>query len=323
VSFWSQKKVVVTGGTGFIGSHCVERLLEHGAEVRAVGRKSENGQQFLDHRLGEFEYLPANLENPEEARKALAGQDIVVHLAAFVAGVEYNSAHPATMFSRNLAIGLPTLTAAADLGLERTVVVSSACVYARHCSIPTPESEGFLDDPEPTNFGYGWAKRALEIHARGLHQEFGASISIARPYNGYGPRDNFDPATSHVIPALIRRAAEATDYLTIWGDGQQTRSFLYVTDFVDGILKVAESTDDADAVNVGTDEEISIADLAQLIINEVNPDLEIRHDLSKPSGQPRRGGDLGKARNLGFEAAVTIQQGITQTVAWFRENPPA
>ncbi len=323
MSFWSQKHVVVTGGTGFIGSHCVERLLELGANVRAVGRARGNERRLLSHRIGEFEYFPANLEHAEDANKALAGQDIVIHLAASVAGVEFNSSHPATMFSRNIAVGLPILTAAAELGLERTVVVSSACVYARHCSVPTPESEGFLNDPEPTNFGYGWAKRALEIHARALHEEFGTPVSIVRPYNGYGPRDNFDHATSHVIPALIRRAAGAVDHLTIWGDGLQTRSFLYVTDFVEGILKVAESTSNAEPVNIGTEEEISIADLSRIIIAVVNPNLQLRHDLSKPSGQPRRGGDLRKARALGFSAAIPIQEGIARTVAWYKQNPPA
>lgn len=322
MGFWSGKRVLVTGGTGFIGSHCVERLLELGSHVRVTSRNLNEAGKHLSAVRQHIDLLKVDLARVDDAERAVAEQDVLIHLAAHVAGVAYNSSCPVYMLQRNIAIGLPVMTAAAESRLERIVCVSSACVYTRHCSIPTPEKEGFIGDPEPTNFGYGWAKRLLEVHARGLRQQFDAGVAIVRPYNGYGPRDNFSDKTSHVIPALIKRADQSDDVFTVWGDGQQTRSFLYVTDFVEGILIAAERSENADPINLGSDEEVTIADLAQRIVNLVNPALRLEFDLSKPTGQPRRRGDHTKATELGFSPRVSLSEGLARTVDWFQETGP-
>ncbi len=322
MGFWDGKRVLVTGGTGFIGSHCVERLLNLGAHVRVTTHNPSETAEYLSAVRPHIDLLELDLACMDDAEQAVAQQDILIHLAAYVAGVEYNSSHPVYMLQRNIEIGLPVMTAAAESSLERIVCVSSACVYTRHCSIPTPEHEGFLGDPEPTNFGYGWAKRLLEVHARGLHQQFDVGVTIVRPYNGYGPRDNFSDETSHVIPALIKRADQSVEVFPVWGDGQQTRSFLYVSDFVEGILVAAEQSANADPINIGSDEEVTIADLAQRIVNLVNPDLQLDFDLEKPRGQPRRRGDHTKAKALGFEPTVPLSEGLARTVHWFQEVRP-
>ena len=320
MSYWNGKRVLVTGGTGFIGSHCVERLLEHGAHVRVIGRNRDSFEKHLHGVEQDVDFQVGDLTDVVAIDRAVAAQDMLVHHAAFVARIGYNVDHPASMIQRNLELGVPTMTTAAQAGVERIVCVSSACVYPRHCSVPTPESEGFDDDPEPTNFGYGWAKRLLEVHARAIHEEFGSSVAIVRPYNGYGPRDNFSEETSHVIPALIKRADAAEDVLEIWGDGTQTRSFLYVTDFVDGILTAAEHEPNSDPINIGTHEEVTIGELAQHVINTVNPKLRLEFDTTKPRGQPRRAGHLDRADAIGFSAQVSLPDGLERTFDWYRRT---
>jgi GDP-L-fucose synthase len=184
---------------------------------------------------------------------------------------------------------------------------------------PAPESEGFVDDPEETNLGYGWAKRFLEIQARCYAQQFPIKIALARPYNSYGPRDDFAPETSHVIPALIRKVLEGPGPIEVWGDGSQTRSFLYVSDFVEGLLRVMERHPACEPINIGSEEEIRVGDLVQLIIDLCGSRFEVRFDPSRPSGQPRRIGDYTRARRLlGFEARVPLATGLAKTIEWYR-----
>lgn len=191
------------------------------------------------------------------------------------------------------------------------------------CTIPTPETEGFKDDPEPANFGYGWSKRVAEVQAKSYSQEYGMKIAIVRPYNMYGPRDHFDPNVSHVIPALIKRVFDGENPLTVWGDGEQTRSFLYVTDSARGILLATEKYPTADPINLGTDEEVKIKDLINLIIelSRTEPKPTIFFDTKKPAGQPRRNSDNRKAREkIGFDANVSLREGIERTINWYKEN---
>lgn len=323
-AFFQGRSVAVTGGTGFIGSHVVEQLWCLGAKPIAISRRAEAG--FLSHALPRIELRQCDLESYEPTLKALVGASAVLNLAAKVAGLEYNSKHPASIFHQNMQIFLNVIKAAQELRVERFLVTSSACVYPRYCTIPTPEEEGFSGEPEPTNSGYGWAKRMQEYLAVQYADEFGLSVSIARPYNAYGPRDNFNATHSHVIPALIRKAFESSDgFLNVWGDGSHSRSFLYVDDFARGLLEVAARYPKADPVNLGTQEETSIRDLATRIADLVS---EVRHVPIKPrfeptglTGQPRRCCDTSRAsRILGFQAEIDLMHGLRRTVEWFAAN---
>ena len=323
-AFLRDRTVAVTGGTGFIGSHVVEQLLCLGAQPIVLSRRPES--TFLQHCIHRIELRQCDLESYESTRKALEGASVVLNLAAKVAGLEYNSTHPASIFHENMQIFLNVLKAVQELKADRLLVTSSACVYPRHCSIPTPENEGFVGEPEPTNSGYGWAKRMQEYLGAQYAREFGLSVSIARPYNAYGPRDNFDVASSHVIPALIRRAFESKNgYLNVWGDGSHSRSFLYVDDFARGLLEVAARYPMADPVNLGSEEETTIRELATRIADLVSRvrgvPIQPRFEPAGLTGQPRRSCDTSKAnRVLRFRAQVTLSEGLQRTVEWFAAN---
>jgi len=323
-TFFDKRSVVVTGGTGFIGSHVVEQLLALNARPIVPSRRTD--APFLSHLGRGVEIRQTDLEDYQSTRNALRGASVVLNLAATVAGLEYNASHPASIFQSNLQTFFNTIRVAREMGVDRFAVVSSACVYPRFCSIPTPESEGFLDEPEPTNSGYGWAKRMEEYLATKYAEEFGLSVAIARPYNSYGPRDNFDPASSHVIPSLILKAFNAEDgILPVWGDGSHSRSFLYVDDFARGVLEVAARYPQADAVNIGADEETTIGETAFLVARLVS---EVRQTKLEPSfdprgltGQPRRHCDTTKAEaTLGFKARVSLEEGLRRTVDWFSRH---
>lgn len=319
VTFWSNRRVLVAGGSGFIGSHLVEALLDSGGQVRVAGRSEARLKAAIGDRASEVEYIASDLASPESARHACQGMDAVFNLAAEVAGVGFNSQHPGSSFSSNVRTGVTLLDAAAREGVERFLVVSSACVYRRHAMVPTPETEGFVDDPEPTNLGYGWAKRVLELQARCYSLEFPMKIGIARPYNAYGPRDNFAWETSHVIPALIRKVLEGQNPLRVWGDGTQTRSFLYVTDFVTGLMLTLERYAVCEPVNIGSDEEVTIGRLVELIVDLAGNRVRVEFDADKPGGQPRRLGDYTRALEaVGFRAAVPLAEGLRRTIEWYR-----
>jgi len=200
-------------------------------------------------------------------------------------------------------------------------LVSSACVYPRFCTIPTPESEGFLDEPEPTNYGYGWSKRMAEIFAKTYFKEHKMKIGIVRPYNGYGPRDDFKPNTSHVIPALVKRVCDGENPLIVWGDGSSTRSFIYVSDIVKGMMLALEKYPRPDPINLGTTEEISIKDLSKLIIKLAKLKTKIQFDPKKPNGQPRRNCHIKKAlKVINFKATTKLTQGLPQVIKYYRDH---
>ena len=287
-AFWKGRHVLVTGGGGFIGSHLVELLVDLGASVRILGRSEAACWRFLPHLKGRADAAACDLMDPEATRRAFAGADLVMHLAAVVGGIEYNIKHPASIFRGNMQMLLNVLEAARLCKTEKLLATSSACVYPRHCSIPTPESEGFKDRPEPTNEGYGWAKRMLEFLCEAYVREYGMFIRIARPYNAYGPRDNFDPASSHVIPALIHRVESGENPLVVWGDGTATRGFLHARDFALGLMAVIERSPQVEAINIGPSEEMSIRELAETIVRASGRDTSLVFDATKPAGQPRR-----------------------------------
>ncbi|MEZ0371135.1 MAG: NAD-dependent epimerase/dehydratase family protein [Candidatus Sericytochromatia bacterium] len=323
-SFWRGRRVLVTGGNGFIGSFVVEQLLAAGALVRSTASREATRTRFLERVAGDIEICVGDLAEPEHARRCVANQEIVMHLAAVVGGIEYNRTHPGSLFRDNTRPFLSVLEAAREAEVGRFLVTSSACVYPRDCTIPTPESEGFKDSPEPTNAGYGWSKRMQEYLALAYHQEFGMDIVSARPFNAYGPRDDFDPATSHVIPGLIEKIESGVDPLVVWGDGSASRSFLYVEDFASGLLAVVQKAKGPEAINIGADEEITIGELSRQLVELSGRPLELVFDRSKPNGQPRRSCDTRRAESeLGWSAKVLLREGLRHTLDWYRAGRQA
>ncbi|MCX6704965.1 MAG: NAD-dependent epimerase/dehydratase family protein, partial [Candidatus Woesebacteria bacterium] len=265
--------------------------------------------------------LHGDCTNMSDALRACKKKDVVMNLAARVGGIEYNRLHQATMLRDNLNIEITMIEAARVSHVERFLVISSACVYPRGCSVPTPETEGFVSEPEPTNGGYGWAKRMAELLGKYYADEYGMQIAIVRPYNCYGPRDHFDPKTSHVIPALIKRVFDGENPVIVWGSGTQTRAFLYVEDLADGMITAIEKYPVPDPVNLGTDEEVSISDLVNRIIEISGIKTKITFDTTKPDGSPRRNSDNKKAQEkIGFKARILLHEGLEKTISWYKNE---
>lgn len=320
MSFWSGRKVLVTGGAGFIGSHLVEMLVAAGARVRVVGRLRKGSLDNLAAVRQAIELMAGDISQLDFARQAVHGQEVVLHLGAKLTGIGYNVAHSGDMFYQNAIVNLQMMEAARLEDVQRYLCVSSACVYRRAAPAPTGEAEGFIEDPEPTNFGYGWAKRLAEVQARAYASEYPMQIAIVRPYNAYGPRDDFDWATSHVIPATIRKVNEL-DKVVVWGDGSQLRTFVHARDIARGMMLAVERHPQPDPINLGSDELISIRDLVHIIRRLSGRDAPIEFDASKPAGQAVRRADLSKARQLlGYEAQVSLEDGLAETIAWYRQR---
>jgi len=319
-SFWKNKNVLISGGGGFIGSHLAEILLELEAQVSITIRNKDSNHDFINHVIDKIKIYYGDLKEYNNCLEATSKQSVVFNLAAKVGGLEYNIKHPGSIFRDNLLVFMNILETSRVNRVDRFVTVSSACVYPRFCTIPTPEEEGFRDEPEPTNQGYGWAKRMEEYLSMWYRIEFEMNIAIARPYNAYGPRDNFNPESSHVIPALIKKVLEAKDSIDVWGSGEQTRSFIYATDFAKGLLRLAEIMPH-ETINIGADEEIKIKEVVFLVRELTNSNIEVKFDTSKPEGQPRRKCDTKRAQSiLGFKAQVPFREGLKQTIEWYLES---
>lgn len=319
-SFWKNKNVLISGGGGFIGSHLAEILLELEAQVSITIRNKDSNHDFINHVIDKIKIYYGDLKEYNNCLEAISKQSVVFNLAAKVGGLEYNIKHPGSIFRDNLLVFMNILETSRVNRVDRFVTVSSACVYPRFCTIPTPEEEGFRDEPEPTNQGYGWAKRMEEYLSMWYRIEFEMNIAIARPYNAYGPRDNFNPESSHVIPALIKKVLEAKDSIDVWGSGEQTRSFIYATDFAKGLLRLAEIMPH-ETINIGADEEIKIKEVVFLIRELTNSNIEVKFDTGKPEGQPRRKCDTKRAQSiLGFKAQVPFREGLKQTIEWYLES---
>jgi nucleoside-diphosphate-sugar epimerase len=315
-SFYAGKKVLVTGGGGFLGSHLVENLIRAGAHVVVAQRRAPNAG--LDPIRRQARFQRADLMRLEDCLEATRGVALVFHLAAEVAGVQFNTAHPGLMFFRNTTLTQNMLEAAKISGVERFLYTSSSCVYSP--SVPTPyrEEDGFLGEPDSSNIGYGWAKRMGELGARFYGQEYGMKIGIARLANLYGPRDNFDTERSHVIPALIRRVFQSEDSLEVWGTGTQIRSFLYVKDAAIALISALEKCATGDPLNIGTNEQFTIRQLAELVIELSGKPLALKFDVSKPEGQMFKTTDVSKMKRiLDWEPEYTFRQGVQETIAWY------
>jgi GDP-L-fucose synthase len=309
-TFWQDQRVVVTGGSGFLGSFVVERLRALGAGSIIVPRKA---QCDLRQRAAIDDLL-------SESRPTM-----VIHLAATVGGIGANRERPAEFFYDNLMMSAQLLDASYRAGVEKFVGIGTICAYPKITPIPFQEDHLWDGFPEETNAPYGVAKRALLMQSQAYRQQYGYNAIHLMPVNLYGPRDNFDLKTSHVIPALIRKTIEAQargdDQIVVWGDGTPTREFLYVEDAAEGIVLAAERYNDPDPVNLGSNMEISIRDLVETITRLIGFEGQIVWDTEKPNGQPRRRLDVSRAKaRFGFEAHTLFELGLQKTIAWYREQ---
>jgi GDP-L-fucose synthase len=304
---WEKTRVVVTGGAGFLGGFVVERLRAAGAREVVVPRSS----QYDLRQLEAIQQLLAD-----------ARPDLVLHLAARVGGIGANSAHPAEFFYDNLMMGVQLLHESWRTGVGKVVIAGTVCSYPKHTPVPFREEEFWNGYPEETNAPYGLAKKMLLVQSQAYRQQYGYNSIFLLPVNLYGPQDNFDLETSHVIPALIRKFIEARDAgqaeVVAWGDGSPTREFLYVEDAAEGILLATERYNDSQPVNLGSSYEISIKDLTELIARLTDFSGTIVWDTSRPNGQPRRKLDTTRARELfGFESHTSFEDGLRRTIAWY------
>ena len=307
---WSDKRVVVTGGAGFLGSFVVEKLQQRGCRNVFVPRSAEFDLRERDHIIRLYEQVKPH---------------IVLHLAAEVGGIGANQANPGRFFYDNAIMGIQLMEYARLAGIEKFVALGTICAYPKFSPVPFKEDDLWNGYPEETNAPYGLAKKMMLVQAQSYRQQYGFNAIYLLPVNLYGPRDNFDLQTSHVIPALIRKFVEANasdaKEVVLWGDGSPTREFLYVEDAAEGVLLATERYAGPLPVNLGTGEEVSIKALAEIIAAEVNYTGRFVWDITKPNGQPRRCLDVTRAKQLfGFEAVHRLRDGIPKTVAWFMDH---
>ena len=307
MAFWDNKRVLVTGGAGFLGSFVVEKLQKRGCKDIFVPRKKE--YNLIE--LGAVNRVYRD-----------AKPDIVIHLAAKVGGIGANQANPGTFFYDNLIMGVQLMEEGRKAGLEKFVALGTICAYPKFTPVPFKEEDLWNGYPEETNAPYGLAKKMLLVQAQAYRQQYGFNAIYLLPVNLYGPRDNFNLESSHVIPALIRKCFEAKqrgdDQITAWGDGSATREFLYVEDAVEGILLATERYHKSDPINLGSSFEISITELLETIVKLTGFKGKIVWDTTKPNGQPRRRLDVSRAeREFGFRASVPFEEGLKKTIEWY------
>ncbi len=312
-SFWADKHVLVTGGGGFLGTAVTAGLAERG-----TGRVSAPDSRQVDLRD----------RSATEELIGASSPDVIIHLAASVGGIGANRERPADLYLDNLLMGTFVLEAARISEVPKTVVLGTICSYPKFTPVPFHEESLWNGYPEETNAPYGVAKLAQLTQMQANRAQYGQSAIYLMPTNLYGPGDKFNPAVSHVIPALIKKCVDAqdadADHIDVWGTGSASREFLYVDDAAEGVLLAAERYDGEDPVNLGTDEEMPIRDLVDIITEQVGFTGEVRWDTSKPDGQPRRRVDPTRAReSFGFEAQVDFREGLARTIEWYRANREA
>lgn len=307
------KRICVTGGNGFLGSFVIERLAARGFMDPFIPRSSDY-----------------DLVDPNGVKRLLddARPDIVIHLAANVGGIGANMEHPAEFFYDNLMMGVQLMHESYRRGVEKFVAIGTICAYPKYTPIPFKEDDLWIGYPEETNAPYGLAKKMLLVQSQAYRQQYGFNSIYLLPVNLYGPRDNFSPKSSHVIPALIQKFYEAKlngiPEVVIWGDGSPTREFIYAEDAAEGIVLATEFYNQSEPVNIGSGMEISIGDLATLIGREIGYEGKLVYDTSKPNGQPRRALDVTRAeKEFGFRAATDFNTGLKNTIAYYVENRDA
>lgn len=310
--FWQEKRVIVTGGAGFLGSFVVEKLAARNAGAIYVPRKAE-------YDLREIDAVRQLLADTQRQNQPV---DMVIHIAGSVGGIGANRAHPAEFFYDNLIMGTQIFHESWKAGVPKFVAIGTICAYPKFAPIPFHEEDLWNGYPEETNAPYGLAKKMLLVQSEAYRQQYGYNSIFLLPVNLYGPRDNFDPETSHVIPALIRKCLEARergdDHIVAWGDGSPTREFLYVEDAAEGILLASERYNVSEPVNLGSSVEISIRDLTETIARLTGFTGRIEWDTSKPNGQPRRKLDVSRAQDrFGFLSRTRFEDGLRQTIDWY------
>jgi len=306
--FWENRRIVVTGGYGFLGSYVLDGLAARGAHHVVTFRSAEYDLTKIADIIRMFEdYHP----------------DIVIHLAALVGGIGANIVHPGEFFYKNLIMGVQLIEEARKRNIEKFVAIGTICAYPKFTPVPFREENLWDGYPEETNAPYGLAKKLLLVQSQAYRQQYGSNSIFLLPVNLYGPRDNFETSSSHVIPALIRKCFDALDsgddHIVCWGTGRVSREFIYAADAAEAILLATERYNKSDPVNIGSGFEITIHDLVQKIASYTGFTGEIRWDTSKPDGQPRRRLNIDRAtREFGFRAAVDFDEGLRRTIAWYR-----
>ncbi len=308
--FWKDKRVCVTGGAGFLGSFLTEKLAARGAKEVFV-------PHIEDYDLTDMADQDRMLDD--------AKPDILIHLAALAGGIGANRARPAEFFYKNLMMGVPLMHKSWEKGVAKFIAIGTICAYPKFTPIPFREENLWEGYPEETNAPYGLAKKMLLVQAQAYRDQYGYNAIYLLPVNLYGPRDNFNLATSHVIPALIRKCVEAKQRgdkeIVVWGTGMPTREFLYSGDAAEGILLAAERYDGGEPINLGSGMEISIHDLVELIVKLTGFEGKIVWDKTKPDGQPRRALDVSRAReSFGFEAKTAFEEGLLNTIEYFKAH---
>lgn len=308
-NFWNEETVIVTGGAGFLGSHVVSELEDKGAKKIIIPRST-------DYDLREKSAVIRLFEDNSDAT-------MVIHLAATVGGIGINREHPGIFFYDNIMMGTLLLEHARQAGVTKFVGIGTICSYPKYTPIPFKEDDLWSGYPEETNAPYGLAKKMLLVQSQAYRQEFNYNAIHILPVNLYGPRDNFDPKSAHVIPDVIRKMMDAKEsgqgYVDLFGDGSPTREFLFVRDAARGIVLAAENYNSSDPVNLGSAFEISIKDLVEIIADEVGFEGELRWDTSKPNGQPRRKLDVSRAQDeFGFISQTDFRTGLRETIKWYK-----
>lgn len=310
VEFFGDKRILLTGGSGFLGSHIAKKLKTRGCNNIFIPTYPE--------------YDLTKIESIKRAYRD-SNPDIVIHLAAKVGGIGANMAKPAEFFYDNLIMGIQLMEEARQFGVEKFVALGTICCYPKYTPVPFKEKDLWNGYPEETNAPYGLAKKMLLVQAQSYQKQYGFNAIFLLPVNLYGPGDNFDPQTSHVIPALIKKCLnaqkEGLKEITAWGSGKATREFLYVEDAAEAILLATEKYDKPEPVNIGAGFEISIKDLVYLIVELTGFKGKILWDKTKPDGQPRRSLDVSLAKKeFGFTAKTAFREGLKKTIDWYRDN---
>ncbi|HCC08692.1 TPA: GDP-fucose synthetase [Candidatus Woesebacteria bacterium] len=304
-----EDKVLLTGGSGFLGTFVKQKLIEKGFKNENIFSPSHNDFDFV---------------KMEDCKKAVKGINLVIHLAAKVGGIGFNREKPGELFYDNLMMGVQLMEAARQEGVKKFVAIGTVCAYPKFTPIPFKEVDLWIGYPEETNAPYGLAKKMLLVQSQAYRQQYGFNSIYLLPVNLYGPNDNFDPSSSHVIPALIKKAVEAKERgdktMDVWGTGSASREFLYVEDAAEGVVLAALSYDGDGPVNLGSGMEITIKDLVTTINELVGFKGKLIWDTTKPDGQPRRCLDVSKAKTFGFTAKTDFKTGLKNTIDWYKAD---